>query len=592
MNGKYELEIIINYITTPHVLSFDLIINFKTTPMKKDIEALVNVPLTKPVNLDFSEKITLQSKHFVVQRKEEGNYSPQLTSGKRLIKYIPTLYYFIHILMGRQYSKNKAFKHPWRNDYIRMFTRDIEPLKSKSDFQLIMMMLRNMGITEVISEVEPNKYKTSANAYYFKLKEPYFSSKVIQHEIQIKKIQSERIEKSFGKKVDEKINNDNNINLSKDMPHQYYAVSNIRFEGIQAKKHIEELINVGTITTGAYNSSIVTINNIQNNRITFSKSDVCNRYYTSVTGMPKVIRPYIKDNDGNSLIELDFGSFNAFAVYRIINEWADEVKTPDEQLLFKKELELYTKFLLSNDFYMALKDEYFAEINLSRDNIKDIVLHNWFNGTLKSRDKYKKVMDSSLPFITKIINTIKEKDYKSFSHLTMMMESQLVNDIIYNKFITLHPDAVLYTIFDCIMIEQKHADELHKIMLELGTNYFGIQCRVKVISHISSVNDPNAIEDINKNNFIEDSPPKDEDLLTEEKLRNAYNRIFGSMRNKPNEDEQYPKFVDQIDKLPIDEAKLLVLDADDINDSITFWKQGTLDAELITKVLSTPQLSH
>jgi hypothetical protein len=67
----------------------------------------------------------------------------------------------------------------------------------------------------------------------------------------------------------------------------------------------------------------------------------------------------------------------------------------------------------------------------------------------------------------------------------MSRESELVNNIIYKKFIDKHPTAIMYTVFDSILIEQKYAAELHSLMFEEGSKYFTINCIVKVKSPIS-----------------------------------------------------------------------------------------------------------
>jgi hypothetical protein len=61
----------------------------------------------------------------------------------------------------------------------------------------------------------------------------------------------------------------------------------------------------------------------------------------------------------------------------------------------------------------------------------------------------------------------------------MSRESELVNDIIYRKFIEIYPDAIMYTFFDSLLIEQKYAAQLHTMMLEEGSKYFNLNCIIK-----------------------------------------------------------------------------------------------------------------
>ena len=61
----------------------------------------------------------------------------------------------------------------------------------------------------------------------------------------------------------------------------------------------------------------------------------------------------------------------------------------------------------------------------------------------------------------------------------MSRESELVDDIIYRKFVELYPDVILYTIFDSFLVEQKCAALLQTMMLEKGSKYFNLNCTVK-----------------------------------------------------------------------------------------------------------------
>ena len=140
---------------------------------------------------------------------------------------------------------------------------------------------------------------------------------------------------------------------------------------------------------------------------------------------------------------------------------------------------MYRRLLVSGNFYSDFKDVYLSDESLTRDEVKDIILKYWFNGTLTSRNKHKKKLDRLLPNIAKVLNEIKSDDYRNFSHTTMKMESEIINDIVYRKFIQIHPDAIMYTIFDCILVEQKYSAQLHTMMVEEGSVFFNLNCIVK-----------------------------------------------------------------------------------------------------------------
>jgi hypothetical protein len=61
----------------------------------------------------------------------------------------------------------------------------------------------------------------------------------------------------------------------------------------------------------------------------------------------------------------------------------------------------------------------------------------------------------------------------------MSMESELVNDIIYKKFIDIYPDTIMYNLFDGFLVEQRYSALLQSMMQEEGSKYFNLNCFVK-----------------------------------------------------------------------------------------------------------------
>jgi hypothetical protein len=452
--------------------------------MKKVKEEYVLINLNKPDNLMLEELIKPEIPYFVPIRRDDGTSSYQTTAGKKIIKHLPAIYYFVHVLLERQHSDNDSLRCKYAKSYIKMFSRDIEPIKSKNYFKFIWGILRGHKIVEDYDINEPTKYKQSARGYYFKFSEKYSDAKIVQHQVLVKK--------SIADKLNNRLNNRGNnkhdetdissITTDKQFAHQYLALRNIRFDSDLAKQHVDKLLADKVIDINRYNTCLIYINIFINGRIKTTHSDKCNRYFTPVNEMPKELRPFIKDAEGNSLVDLDFGSFNAFAVYKIINTKNQEYNSNAEKIAFEVEEMFYKRLLSGDDFYKDFKDVFFPDEELSRDQIKDIVLWRWFNGKLNSHNKYRKHMLKRLPKISQIIDSLKVERYENFSNTAMKMESELVNDIIYKKFIDLHPDAVMYVIFDSFLVEQKYAAQLKSLMQEEGNNYFNIKCIVKAMS--------------------------------------------------------------------------------------------------------------
>lgn len=445
---------------------------------KRELKVAIN--LNKPENLNLEELIKPDRPHFIQVRKDDGGNNFKITNGKYLRKQIPAMYYFIHILLERQYSKNKVKRCKFNDRFVKMYSRDIEPFKSKNDFKFIWSILFKLKIVDYFDDNEPTQFRKSAKGYYFGLTKEYLDSRVVQHEIMVSEDIAERLtNKSKGSNENIEDKQYSTLSINKQSLHQYKNIKNMNFDSSSAIQYIDKRLEDKAIDVNKYNSCIVSINNLINSRITFSKSEKCDRIFTSVTGMPKELRPFIKDGEGKSLVELDFGSCNAFIVYKIINELVPYYQSNAEKIATENEVDLYRRLLSGGDFYRDFKDVFFADEQFSRDQVKDIVLKNWFNGKLNSRNRYRKYMLQRLPRISTIIDSMKAKRYEDFSIFAMRMESELVNNIIYTKFINLYPDAIMFTIFDSILVEQKYSTQLQSMMFEEGSRYFNLNCIVK-----------------------------------------------------------------------------------------------------------------
>jgi hypothetical protein len=565
----------------------------------KTNKLMVAINLTKPINLNFDELIKPELPYFIKVREDNGGTNFKTTDGKYLQKQIPALYYFIHVLLQRQYTKSNVKRCKYSDKFVRMYSRDVEPLKSKNDFKYIWSMLKQLKVIECIDDLEPTKYRKSARTYYFKLREEYLNSIIVQHEVKVKKVVADKLNNNWKTRNTEVKPDLTDDNIQWQSAHQYQQIKNIRFDENSAWTHINQLLEDKKIDVGRYNTCVISINNIANGRIGYSESTVCNRIYSSVTGMPKELRQFILDSDGKPMVEIDFGSFNAYAVFKIINTLVTDFKSDAEKSACECEINTYRKLLLSGDFYTGFQKLFFPDEQLSRDQVKDIVLKHWFNAKLTNKSKYRNIMKIKLPQITEIINFLKVKNYKYFSHITMKLESELVNDIIYNKFIELNPDAKLYGIFDSFLVEQKYSEQLELMMLEEGSRYFNIKCVVRTKNTVipADVNEPED-ELIKQPNGVQHDEPTefgdtgltkcesdiescdviklvDESIsvnakqpeLSAELINKAFIRIFEnyfSDHSKKLEEVFFPCFLNQLQSITDTDAKLLITPREEI----------------------------
>jgi len=72
--------------------------------------------------------------------------------------------------------------------------------------------------------------------------------------------------------------------------------------------------------------------------------------------------------------------------------------------------------------------------------------------------------------------------------------------------------------------------------------------------------------------------------VTDARLKELYERIYGSILNKINEHQNrklFARFVDLWNELPKHDKKLLLTPMEDIYDDNLFWKQGALESKFM-----------
>ena len=444
-------------------------------------EDIVPIILYKPENLNLEELIKPDSLHFIEVRRNNGTSYLDTVVGKKLHKHIPAMYYFIHVLLERKHISYDTLKYKRDRRYVRLMQRDIEPVKSKNYFNLITRKLKTLNIIESKTAYESNKYRFTAPANYYRLTDKYANAIISKHEIFVKESIARKLNEKFGVILKDKADT---VNLSdfKSVPsilHQYYALPKVKFDTEGAKNYAEKLYVNNHISLARLNSCLTYIFNISNRRFYNSYSDVCNRFFTTINGMPKELRNFVKDNDGNGLVELDFGSSTAFVIYKILSGNIINHASETEKILFENELDLFKRLLKSGDFYTAFKKLVFPNKEITRDQIKDIVIINWFNSKPNSKNRNKKKIVKVFPRITEYMDGMKGKAYEDFFNFVMLLESKLVNEIIYQKFINSHPDAIIYTIFDSYLIQRQYADELLELMKHEGFLFYNVEVVIK-----------------------------------------------------------------------------------------------------------------
>lgn len=240
-----------------------------------------------------------------------------------------------------------------------------------------------------------------------------------------------------------------------------------------------------------YNRIKFQIQKIKDKNVYFSTGKT-GRVTSTVNQIDAEYRSFIKDNDGNDLMEIDFKSSHLNHLLRVIEE--DITKGAVKESINKKLLISEIKDLkcliengdVYNDFCFRHVKRFGTQI--LRDKAKELVLENWINCAYENR-KLSKWVASIYPTITEYIHTINpeetangkvKRNRKPLSNRLLTSEARLINELIVGRLAKEFPESVAYTVFDSILIDEDHVDHLYRIMIEESEKYFGFLCKLEM----------------------------------------------------------------------------------------------------------------
>jgi len=229
------------------------------------------------------------------------------------------------------------------------------------------------------------------------------------------------------------------------------------------------------------------IDDICNNDMFFGRSKSNYRYYSSLTSLNRIIRPFILINN-NPLISIDIKSSQPYILASILDSSFYNINKVNNinkirkgiggiilfpRFLKGKErgIEKYRSISFDKDFYsIVLRKEFGREpTKIERETLKQKTMQFLFYNNSKAREKNElnylvKQYPAINSIITSFLNIIGERD---FSFLLQRSESLLVIDIISKEFNEKFPKEPLFTLHDCIITTEQHKLELTKVMFEV-----------------------------------------------------------------------------------------------------------------------------
>jgi hypothetical protein len=405
--------------------------------------------LLKPVDLDLS-KIFEDDKIYSYLINSQGKLKFSIKTGVVVKKLIPQIHYFINQIIVAEKG----------TDYnVREFTRiriaDIsEVVPYKKLKQIIHLLVRANVITVrgVTEYVNVNGNTFPVNAKYFKLNG--FSNETEVIEIPIKRKQ----------KITVNANAKKLIESDSTYLHMYKMVSNYDFDIESAERLINEMYYQKSLSNNQFINYHQYIHRIRNKDVVFSISEKNGRVTTMINLCPRILRRFFMNGK-----ELDFSCFNVHTMIHMVEGIADVSNDALASEMTR------IKSNTADDFYQYIVEFFKSyQVNINRAEAKQIVLHHWINAPLSCKREEYKIMNVIYPNISKVMNELKGSnyfEYKEYSNRYMKIESDLIYSI-YKRFINLYPNAILYTIYDCVYVEERYVEEIKNIMIIESQNYF------------------------------------------------------------------------------------------------------------------------
>jgi hypothetical protein len=250
------------------------------------------------------------------------------------------------------------------------------------------------------------------------------------------------------------------------------------------------------------------LNKLDNGIPDFSMFERCNRVGTSLAFATHYVRPFLRDRNGECLLQIDFTSSHALHLIKvitdsikgypyIINIGGEEEGRRYPYIATPKLKSLNTNNLISEieglkdkilhytpDIYKYFADKYEERHGtrispnpvIERTRMKDLWNASFLCGYYANTRKDPIWIRSLYPEISKYIELT---GYKKFACMLLNSEAKLMNNIIIREVMKVKRDCLLFGLFDAVIVESAVFDEVKSIMYEKAEEYFGFPVKLK-----------------------------------------------------------------------------------------------------------------
>jgi hypothetical protein len=199
--------------------------------------------------------------------------------------------------------------------------------------------------------------------------------------------------------------------------------------------------------------------------------------------MAKVLRSFIMDELGNPLIQIDFKSSHALHLVKEIKGYIymkPPTHPPDVCTLLENEACQIERLLRQKEvgLYEYIQTMYYKEYgrSIDRKTAKEMWNKRYLNG-MRPDSKDSRWIKSLFPAISRYASSLPK------NHLSLRLhksESTLLNNQIIRRISVEAPEALVYGIYDAILVNRSCFDVVYNIMLEESSAYFGFEPGVDV----------------------------------------------------------------------------------------------------------------
>lgn len=208
------------------------------------------------------------------------------------------------------------------------------------------------------------------------------------------------------------------------------------------------------------------------------------RIYSTLSNLPKMLRPYLRI-DGKPFVELDISNSQPLILCLLYRKWC-EYNRIDVQ---PDGIE-YQILCETGQFYYNFEN-YVNDNNVPvfKTFKTDVFTRIFFNKEYGSLTQYQRLFKTRFPSVFQCIQDIKKPHYKEVAKKLQKYEADLIIKKIANRLLE-EGITTFYTIHDCIAITPEYQEMALKVMHEEFENE-GIEPRIKVedysLEGISSV---------------------------------------------------------------------------------------------------------